>query len=278
MEKLNQINCLNLCEILPYLRRRRSIEEIFTSALEEAHFESCDRVYVGTSFCGKYFIQQSDKELEELFFFCEEKNISVTLVIPTFSEGDLENGKKRIAHIVKLGKNVIDEFTANDVGVLSYLREFNKHINTGRLFMKDYRDPRYEEYFHIPWKPKMFTNYFKRLLKKYQIKSCEFDTTHKYMDFSEVPEDIIPAIHVPYTYQTVGRICEYASIDKEISKKFRPNDICHKSCADHLVKYFVSDGNMEYVKFGRTVYFKHPGFELKGLNSYRLIYFPIDMK
>ena len=104
---MNQINCLNLCEILPYLRRRRSIEEIFTSALEEAHFESCDRVYVGTSFCGKYFIQQSDKELEELFFFCEEKNISVTLVIPTFSEGDLENGKKRIAHIVKLGKNVM---------------------------------------------------------------------------------------------------------------------------------------------------------------------------
>lgn len=278
MEILEQINCLNLCEIMPYLQKKRKIEDIVKDAALEAQYQSVSRIYAGSSFCGKYFLQQSDRTLKELFSICKGKDIKVTLVIPTFSEGDLESGKKRIGQIMAYGEGIIDEITGNDVGVLSYAnKEYSAGINIGRLFMKDYRDPRYEECFDIPWKPKMFTDYFRRMLMEYNVKGIEFDMTHKVMDFSELPTGVVAGIHAPYTYQTVGRICEYASVQKEIAKKYRPNDICQTDCAENLNKYSVSDGNMEYVRFGRAVYFKHPGYELRNLKRYRLIYFPIHM-
>lgn len=274
---MKQINCLNLCEILPYLLKKRRVDKLLEDASRIAQFGSVERIYVGSSFCGNYFLQQSDKTLKELIALCKDKNIKATLVIPAFSEGDLELGKKRIAQIVEMGKGFFDEFTGNDVGILSHLNVYPLDINLGRLFMKDYRDPRYQEYFQIPWKPKMFTDYFKRLLQEYKIAGVEFDTTHKIMDFAELPEGITAGIHAPYCYQTVGRICEYASIQKEIVKKYRPNDTCHTNCADHLIRYTVSDGNIEYVRFGRAVYFKHPGYELRNLEKYRLIYFPFHL-
>lgn len=273
---MKQKNCLNLCELLSYLLIGRNVDQMINFAMKEANYEECERIYIGSSFCGKYFLGQQEKELRELFALCRERNIKVTLTIPTFSEGDLEKGKRKVEQIVENGKEIIDELTVNDFGALMYFKTLGLSMNTGRLFMKDYRDPRYEEYFQIPWEPKMFTKYFRGLLQEYKIAGCEFDLTHKYMDFSNIPEEIMPAIHVPYTYQTVGRICEYASIHKELSKKFRANDNCDRACTENQIKYSVSDGNMEYVRFGRTVYYKHPGFEFKGLNTYRFIYFPID--
>ena len=276
---MQQINCLNLCEILPYLQKKN--HEILESAKQLAGFSVCERIYVGSSFCGKYFLEQSDATLKDLIEICENENIKITLAIPVFSEGDLESGKKKLAHITHMAKDTIDEFTVNDYGMLSYLNsikdQFHQAINLGSLFMKDYRDPRYEEYFQIPWKPKVFTDYFKKVLEEYNIKTCEFDMTHRDMNFCEVPARVEIGVHVPFTYQTVGRICEYASIHKDITEKFRPNATCENNCSDNLVRYSVSDGNMEYIRFGRTVYFRHPGFEAKDLERYRLIYFPLDL-
>ena len=275
---MQPINCLNLCEILPYLEKKRSIQNILKDAMQLAQFTTCKRLYVGSSFCGKYFLHQSDKALTELAEQCREEDIKVTLVLPTFSEGDLKSGKQRINQIIECCKDTIDEITVNDFGMLSYIKEnYNQTINLGRLFMKDYRDPRYAEYFQIPWKPKMFTTYLSSVLKENDIHSCEFDITHKVMDFSDVPCDIIPGLHVPYCYQTVGRICEYASISKDISKKFRSNDDCENKCVENYIEYSLPDGNLRYIRFGRTIYFKHPGYEVKGLREYRLIYFPIEL-
>lgn len=274
---MQQINCLNLCEILPYLRQKRSIPVILTDAIKEAQFVNCTRVYVGSYFCGKYFLHQSTEDLTTLLKLCRTKEMKVTLVIPTFSEGDLKYGKHRIAQILAYCDDFIDEVTVNDYGMLAYMKEnYKLAINLGRLFMKDYRDPRYEEYFQIPWKPMMFTKYLTSILQDFKINSCEFDLTHKVMDFSEIPNTVMPGLHVPYCYQTVGRICEYASITKDFAKKFRANDNCDEKCTESYVKYTVSDGNMEYVRFGRTVYFRHPGCEFVGLEQYRLIYFPIE--
>ncbi len=276
---MQQINCLNLCEILPYLLTKKKILESLLDAKIVAQFKTCERIYIGSSFCGKYFIQQSDSDLKEVFGLCKEKNIKVTLVIPTFSERDLELGKKRISQIVEFGADDVDEITVNDYGMLFYVREnYGLVMNLGRLIMKDYRDPRYDNYFQIPWRPKMFTNHLRTIIKDYKIKSIEMDITHKNMNFAEVPDDIIVGIHVPYCYQTVGRICEYASITKEIVNKFRVNDACEGNCAESIVKYLDSDENMEYIRYGRTIYFKHPGYELSGLDKYRLIYFPLPLQ
>ncbi len=276
---MQQINCLNLCEILPYLLKKKKILEILLDAEKVAQFKTCERIYVGSSFCGKYFNQQSDLDLKEVFGLCKEKNIKVTLVIPTFSEGDLELGKKRLSQIVEYGADDVDEITVNDYGMLFYVREnYGQVINLGRLFMKDYRDPRYDDYFQIPWKPKMFTNHLRTIIKDYKIGSVEMDITHKNMNYTEVPDDIILGLHVPYCYQTVGRICEYASISKDIVNKFRVNDVCEGNCTESFVKYMEPDENLEYIRYGRTIYYKHPGYELSGLDKYRLIYFPLPLQ
>ena len=276
---MKQLNCLNLCEILPYLMKKRSIQEILTDARKLAQFTTCGRLYVGSSFCGKYFLHQSDTTLTELSARCNKEDMKVTLVLPPFSEGDLEAGKHKISQIMECCKDTIDEITVNDFGMLPYVKEnYNIAINLGRLFMKDYRDPRYTEYFEIPWRPKMFTTYLKRVLKEYSIYSCEFDLTHKVMDFSKVPKDIVPGLHVPYCYQTVGRICEYGSISKDIAKKFRTNDDCDEKCVENYIEYALPDENLKYIRFGRTVYFKHPGYDVRGLRECRVIYFPIDLK
>lgn len=281
---MHQQNCLNLCELLPYLQKKNSdIQSVIKESCGTAGFKTIQRIYIGSSFCGKYFLEQSDKQIQQVQSFCEEQGVNLTLVIPPFSEGDLERGKKKINHILTSTKNIIDELTVNDYGMLVYLKkEYAKALNIGRLFMKDYRDPRYKEYFEIPWKPRVFTNYFKGILKEYQIKTCEFDLTHKINDFSELPKNIELAVHGPFCYQTVGRICEYASTNKEITEKFRANSSCEGNCADALIRYSVPDekmeSGMEYVRLGRTVYFEHPGYEIKGREQYRYIHFPLEKK
>lgn len=277
---MTEQNCLNLCEILPYLKKKRqNLKKIIMDACELAQYDSLERIYMGSSFCGKYFLEQSNQFIKEIKTCAEEIQVPITLVIPTFSQSDLEHGKKKISDILELCQDYVDELTVNDYGMLPYLKkEYQKPLNIGRLFMKDYRDPRYQEYFKMPWRPRIFTDYFKQILIQYEIKSCEFDLTHEINDFSQLPPEITLGIHVPFCYQTVGRICEYASISKEISKKYRANAPCEQNCTESLVKYAVSDGDMEYVRFGRTVYFRHPGYKIKGVEQYRLIYFPLDLQ
>lgn len=275
---MQSINCINLCEILPSLQNTSSIRRILSEAMKIAQFTTCERIYMGSSFCGKFFLHQKQETVMSLFGLCRDKGINVTLVVPTFSEGDLASGKHRLKQIVQWGRDCVDEITVNDYGMLLYIKDTFPHtINMGRLFMKDYRDPRYEEYFQMPWKPKMFTSYVNGLIREYKISSIEFDITHRNMDFSEVPDAILPGLHTPYCYQTVGRICEYASIQKDINKKFRVNQDCNENCLENLIRYHVTDENVEYIRKGRTVYVRNPGYELTGLNKYRLIYFPITL-
>lgn len=277
---MEQVNCLNFCELLPYLKAKyKNASEFYREALQLAGYTSCERIYIGSSFCGKYFLAQTKAQIEEIVELCKNENLKITLELPTFSEGDLENGKRKIKEILESANSILDEITVNDFGMLTYLKNENcaKSINLGRLFMKDYRDPRYEEYFKQVLTPKIFTNYFKKIVKEYEIKCFEFDVTHQIVDYQEANGLVEVAIHVPYCYQTVGRICEYASIHKPLEKKFRANMPCDISCAENRVTYHVEDGNIDYVRYGRTVYFKHPGYEIRGIDKYRTIYFPIEL-
>ena len=276
---MEQINCLNFCDITSYLQSKQGAEEILSLAMKEAGYETCERIYLGSSFCGKYFIQQSETNMKEWLQVCKEYQIKVTIVIPTFSEGDLEQGKKKVEQLLCLGDGIIDECTVNDYGMLFYLHQNHKIAkNLGRLFMKDYRDIRYQEYFQIPWKLKMFTNHMTQVLKECDVKGCEIDLTHKLIDLSDVPEGVTVGIHAPYCYQTVGRICEFASVSKPIHQKFRADDYCDEGCSNGMIQYHSQEEGIDYLRCGRTVYFKHLDYQLKGILKYRLIYFPIDMK
>lgn len=118
--------------------------------------------------------------------------------------------------------------------------------------MKDYRDPRYTEFFQIPWKPMMFTDDLKSLINDYRITSCEFDITHKTMDFSEISDAVEPGIHAPYCYQTVGRICEYADLNQLTGYKENANrntfdealKMIEKVKKDHLTIYITFNSSI----------------------------------
>ena len=45
-----------------------------------------------------------------------------------------------------------------------------------------------------------------------------------------------------------------------------------------MIQYHSQEEGIDYLRCGRTVYFKHLDYQLKGILKYRLIYFPIDMK
>lgn len=276
---MKQTNCLNFCEIFTYVYDVYSnIEELIDNINQMAGFPSCERIYIGSYFCGQYFLHLSEPLLKELSDSCKQKNIKITLVVPIFGEKDINKGKEKIMKLTSDFQNTIDEITVNDYGMLSYIHNhYSLSINLGRLFMKDYRDPRHQIYFEGVMKPKIFTKYLSQLVKDYNITGLEFDPTHKEMDFSERIEGVTIGIHSPYCYMTVGQICEYASIQKEITKKFRPNATCGVDCKNAVIHYHIRDTN-DWIRLGRTIYYDNRDYIIKGLEHIRSIFFPLDIE
>ena len=276
---MSQLNCLNLCEIIDYLYEQMpDVEAIVNKASELAGFDKCERIYVGSYFCGQYFLHQSKERTEALSAFCKKEDIPITLVIPTFSQKDLIRGKEKIAIMLEWLKGLVDEMVVNDYGMLAYIHgKFDVSLYLGRLFAKDYRDPRYEEYFNQVLEPKIINRYMLELIKTFQIKGIEFDPTHTGINFREVPKELIVGVHTPYCYMTTGHICEYASLDKEISQKFRPNSSCKHECSSYRIHYDFED-DRQWVRIGRTIYFENRECTLYEAQNMRTIYFPIDME
>lgn len=252
-------------------------EKIIECINRVAGYSRCERIYIGSSFCGQYFLHLSDSLIKELMTVCKQKGIKVTLVLPIFTQKNLKKGKEKVEALLGAYEEIIDEITVNDYGMLVYIHETYKQmgLNLGRLFMKDYREPRYEDYFNSVLKPKGFNNYLKALIKCYEIKGIEFDPTHRIIDFSEKPEGIEIGIYAPYAYITVGQICEVGGISKPIEKKFRPNEPCALECHKHRMRYFLED-NRDWRRIGKAIYFENKNPEIRGVSSIREIYAPLD--
>ena len=274
-------NCLDLSERIQALYSRTpDYYAIIEECNKRAGFKSCERIYFGSSFCGQYFLSIKAQVVDELIKVCQKEGYKLGLVIPTFTQKNLERGKKHIASYEKYMGDIIDEIVVNDYGMLDYIyKMYNGKIklNMGRLFMKDYREIRYPEYFNQVYKPKIFTPYLDKLIEKYNIKGMLFDATHKTVDFSEKPEEIEIGIYEPYTYMTVGQICELGSTHLPIEKKFRPNFGCKQECNEHVIQYFVNEG-VNWLRIGRTIYFENRDFTIQGLSKLKRIYCPYDLE
>lgn len=269
--------CLNLCEIC----RFPDIETVIDKIKDNY---SISRIYIGSYFCGNYFQKCNYDELIDMLTEAFTPNINITLVIPVPTERNLKDIKTSIINILNKYSNNIDEITINDYGMLEYMYEFlntnpqlELNINMGRIFFKDYRDPRYDEYFNSDHTPKYNTHYLRKTIRKYNIKSIEADVTHKSFILPDI-EGIIVGIHTPYTYMTTGKICEYASQFKEITKKFRPSVPCNTECNNVYIKYNMND-NRKWIRIGKTIFFENNCFKLSNINidsKKRLIYFPLN--
>lgn len=274
---MEQISCLNFCDIMNYLNQEEeTIEAIIKKTADKAGFEDVERIYIGSYFCAQYFLRMDDNLIDDIVSFAKRLKKKITLVIPIIPQKDLNNGLKKIEGYCEYFEDCMDEITVNDYGMLAHIHEnYDVRLNMGRLFMKDYRDPRYPDYFNTVLKPKIFTKYLIRLIEQYQIDGMEFDLTHVAINFENKPKGILIGVHTPFCYMTVGQICEYGSINKEIEKKFRPNQPCGKECQDAIIRYDMQDGR-EWIRVGRAIYFDNKECEIEGLSKYRVIYFPVE--
>lgn len=216
----------NLCD--------RSFEYIQTKDIS-----GYERVVVGSYSCFNYFTFLFQKEMS---FINQEYDI----VIPIIPQMQLEimSNKKIVSMIEKAHSVVI-----NDYGMLSYLYDIVDHtkIRLGRCFIKDYRDFRYTEYDHSYHKGYISTQI--QILKNlgYEISSLESDIITSDYDLSDL-ENINIYYHFPFRMVSMSRICEYASIGKNIEQKFKPDDNCSAQC----LQYFYT-GNGLY-KYGKGLY------------------------
>lgn len=274
---MERISCINFCDIMNYLDQdKETMDAIITRLAQKANIENIQRIYIGSYFCAQYFLHMKEELVESIVQYAKKKGIRITLVIPIIPQKDLGAVLKKIEGYCGYFDDCMDEITVNDYGMLAYIHEnYEVGLNMGRLFMKDYRDPRYQAYYEKTLQPKIFTKYLVRILEQYQIDGMEFDPTHKEIDFSKKPKGIQIGIHTPYCYMTVGQICEYASINKEMDKKFRPNQPCAKECQDTIIRYDLQD-EREWIRVGRAVYFENKECQVGGLSKCRIIHYPVE--
>lgn len=261
MRKNNK--CLNLCEIHPICEDYNEI-----ASIEKVTEEKYERIYLGSYFCSQYFkhMKISESFLSSLY----KQGINVTLVLPVFSEKDLDEGKNILKRLIETGSRVIDEITINDFGQYEYCSRNYPAIglNLGRLFCREPRDFRIRDLQKRRIHPSVLELPVKRLMPGIQRIEIDYISNCIIMD-SPLQVDI----HSPYVYQTTGTICPMASVTKNITEKFRPNIECALQC-QHMDTSYI-DGRVRRV--GRTIFYREGNCISLADSASRIIYWPVDL-
>lgn len=267
-------NAISFCEVAHAFKNDKEYNvSLYQKILDSIHVNEIERLYIGSSFCCRYFLHFTPlilNQLQEMISFKGYK-FKITLVLPIFSEVTLTKGKELIKDLLEKYPSLIDEVTVNDFGMLEYISKLNIKINVGRLMNKDTRDIRQNDYYNIQHTPDILS-YQVSIFDRYNINRFEIDVTNRFLNLDS--EKIKFSVYAPFVYATTGNVCEYASIDKPLNKKFRTNDECHYHCTYTHITYHDFENNI-YVKYGRTVYFEVEDFEIRG-EDYRLIFEPFE--
>ena len=271
--------CLNLCETA----NRAVIKEEYLQRIIECVVlnnniqEPLERIYAGSSFCSQYFLHINF--WKHLIKRCEENGWKMTLTLPVFSQKDLQIAKNRLDEILAQGKEIIDEITVNDVGMLRYVSQnCEQKINLGRLFFKDSRDVRVRPYDVGEMTPTLLASEDNMIMAENNIHAIELDMMSRYINLTDC--DLGEAklcVHGPFCYMSTGNICKFASIHKDMEQKFRPNLNCNMECAGIYEHYKARFGekNVDILRYGRTIYFYNNESRIIGKKIDRKIYFPV---
>lgn len=268
------IECLNLCEILSYIVQHYSSLSKFS---EELPYKDFRRIYIGSYFCFNQFFHSVSAAKKWFFDECRGNSLKITLVVPVFPEHMLEKAVDVICSLCNENSDIIDELTVNDYGMLEMMSgKASISLNIGRLMVKYSRDNRYQELLHRSYDNGFCTDWIKELAIKYGIRCFEYDNTHGVMNISN-SIGVIPALHFPYCYETVGIVCEFASVNRQITSKFRAEGECLGECTETF-SYCILPEKQEVIKIGKTVYFRNDLKKLSEIDkNYRLIYTPFDL-
>lgn len=263
-------NSLDLCEIMPALRRKNiSIREIYNSY--SWRYGEINRIYVGTSFCGELFIKTILEDMEYIAS-CFGNKIRVNLTIPVFTESCFIQGKSIINTLLDKFADLIDEITVNDIGIYNYVLNYSKYkVFLGRLLRRVARDSRYKDYNELMTD----VEYDEKIAFGEQISGLEIDINTKKLNFSKFPTSILPVIHFPFVFVTTGQICDFAALNSNIYEKFVSEEKCSTECQRLFLKY-VTEYKQTYYRLGKAIYFKCDGFEVRNCNVYRVLLFPFE--
>ena len=224
-----------------------------------AKFPKTKMVYVGSSFCGRYFFS-----CREIVNAWKKKNVHVSLTVPIMSQNELREGKKL------LREAAVDEIIVNDLGMYNYTsKELGYKVGLGRLFHKEPRDARFPMYLErvvTPW-----------IDIPGKVSSIELDPVANTMDLSQLKGDYEIALNHSYCYQSFGRICKYASIHLDMEKKFRSDSTCAYECLHHYeihVNELVPDSK-SLIRVGKALIFENSNVLCLHRSPDRLLYYPI---
>ena len=100
---MEQMNCLNLCDILHLVNKQgQTIEEFLEMVQKESCIDRWSRLYVGSYFCGPYFIHMDMECVNHLitYDFEDERNwVRIGRAIYFENESGTITGAKRIRWI-----------------------------------------------------------------------------------------------------------------------------------------------------------------------------------
>lgn len=264
---------INLCELIG--RSSEDMHSWIERLIIDTSFGNCSRIYLGSYYCDHYFLQTSVSRYTDVICFAREREIKITLVIPPLFETNLEKGISLAEKLISEGRDLIDEVTINDWGMLQYFSKVsNVKINMGRLLQKDNRDPRYIEFFNETHTHRCFSGFYKQMLSTNNVSCVELDCTHGKIYIPDLLSDIKVAVHGAWTYMSLGSICLFASMNKSDNRKFRYADICSCECNNMAVKMNCDD--ITLYRFGRSIQFKNDNCKIISEVPYRYIYSPFN--
>ena len=274
--------CLNLCELPLGLDDAQTCGEYIARLW--AGDEPPERIYLGSSFCPQLVFSLSEWQVAELAAWLQEWGGRLTLTLPIATEATNDSLRAHAESLVRAASGVVDEVTVNDFGSFMHWGQLAQgggpRMNIGRLLNRDPRDPRDPEYPHVRWTPALIDADWRgwsnldRLLQTQPVAGVEFDPTHDEIELSALPGGLTAAVHGPLCYMSTGQICEYASIERGLEEKFRPNAACSLECQRNAIAYEGASG-VEFLKLGRSVYYRAPQPRVLGIESYRSVYTPL---
>ena len=259
--------CMNLCGLPLKLILDRSLPEQLSRKTEELYQERVSRLYIGSSFCSRYFLHMPF--MEGIKTLCAFRKWKITLALPVFSQKDLENGKKAIREFLSFYRET-DEITCNDPGMLQWIRNNlpDVDVHMGQLFFKDQRDPRYSL---LPVGQSRLSFPLPDGVKGIELSPV--NTKLILPDF-DLPGACI-AVHQPFCFISTGNICKFASVSAPPEQKFRPNAACAQQCGSMFETYSVKGSDDTWYRIGRTIYTERIVREYEGRTPDRIIYWPV---
>ena len=207
-------------------------------------------IQLGSYTCGNYFVY-----ILNHLSCCIEKlprNVRINLVIPVLAEDQLDTVIKSLSNR-KIATSDISKVIVNDYGGIELSKKyfFASKVGLGRILFRQYRDFRYPEYAESVLT--IHTSEIEMISRTVLPKSIDIDCIGYNIDLSNISTDMEVYLHHPFVLSTYGHICEFASVSKEISQKFRPDDVCNHECFSCKIRY--SNDDKEYFKMGRGIYY-----------------------